>query len=101
MLASGGADGLIVLWDVAAQQRLDEPLRGHTEAVTSLAFNQDATMLASASWDQTAALWNTSLASWRRRGCALANRNLGQAEWKQFIGPDRPYERTCADLPPG
>jgi WD40 repeat protein len=39
-LASGGADGLIVLWDVKARQRLDEPLRGHTEAVTSLAFNQ-------------------------------------------------------------
>ena len=100
-LASGGADGSIVLWDVKAPQRLDEPLRGHTEAVTSLAFNQDATILASASWDGTTALWNTSLASWRQRGCALANRNLSQAEWKQFIGLDRPYQRTCSDLPPG
>ena len=31
----------------------------------------------------------------------MANRNLTQAEWKQFIGSDIPYKRTCPPLPLG
>ena len=31
--------------------------------------------------------------------CAEAGRNLTQAEWAQFVGPE-PYELTCPSLPP-
>ncbi len=30
--------------------------------------------------------------------CRRANRNLTQAEWKQYIG-DHPYRRTCPAFP--
>jgi hypothetical protein len=33
--------------------------------------------------------------SWQRRACAVANRNLTQGQWNQFVGADHPYERTC------
>ena len=31
---------------------------------------------------------------WPERACAIANRNLTEAEWEYYL-PDRPYETTC------
>jgi len=31
--------------------------------------------------------------------CERVWRNLTLAEWRQFMGPDLPYERTCPNLP--
>jgi hypothetical protein len=58
-------------------------------------------MLASASTDGTVRLWDVDLASWARRACEVANRNLTAAEWSQFIGASRDYRRTCENLPAG
>jgi hypothetical protein len=33
--------------------------------------------------------------------CTRVRRNLTQDEWRRFIGPAVPYERTCPDLPAG
>ena len=38
--------------------------------------------------------------SWMTRACRIAGRNLSQAEWRQYMG-DRPYRKTCPDLPAG
>jgi WD40 repeat protein len=37
-------------------------------------------------------------ASWERRACVVANRNLTRAEWQQYV-PGRPYEKVCRELP--
>ncbi len=46
-------------------------------------------------------LWKLNLEDWSTRACRIANRNLTQAEWEEFIGPDLPYQRTCPNLPSG
>ena len=46
ILASGGTDGTIRLWNVADQTQLGAPLTGHTGAVTDLDFSPDGTKLA-------------------------------------------------------
>jgi hypothetical protein len=46
-------------------------------------------------------LWPVTLDGWIRHACTLAKRNLTKDEWDQFVGPDRPYVRTCPDLPSG
>lgn len=33
--------------------------------------------------------------------CSAASRNLSRAEWKRFIGTERPYQRTCTQWPAG
>ena len=59
ILASGGGDGTVRLWNPDSGVNY-AVLRGHTEAVYSLAFSPDGTTLASGSPDETVRLWNVN-----------------------------------------
>jgi WD40 repeat protein len=94
MLASGGSDGSVLLWDPATGQLLGDPATWHNTPVQALAFAPDGTRMATGSSDGTA-YWDVDATSWAATACAIANRNLTQAEWTQLFG-SRPYEPTCA-----
>ena len=102
---AAASSNIITLWDVASRQPLGEPLRGHSGIVYSVAFSPLGKQLASASNDKTIRLWDTvtghRTSAKQERPCILANRNLSLAEWREFIGENFPYQRTCPDLPPG
>ncbi len=55
-VASGGDDGVILLWD-RKDGRWRDALRGHTGPITALAYSPDGAYLASASADGTLAVW--------------------------------------------
>lgn len=59
ILAAGGKDGRIDLWNVTGQTLLHS-LSGHSDAVRSLAFTKDGTRLFSGSSDKTLKLWHLS-----------------------------------------
>src|SRR6266702_5985515 len=59
LLASGGEDQTVRLWDVSSGQCL-KILQGHTHRVRSVAFSPDSDVLASGSEDQTVRLWDVS-----------------------------------------
>jgi len=57
LLASGGSDQTIDLWDITSGQ-LRQTLHGHTNSVLCLAFHPDGALLASGSTDGTVRLWS-------------------------------------------
>ncbi len=100
-LASGSRDNTVILWDVETRRPLGQPLARHASEVWSVAFSPVSPTLASGGRDKIIILWDVSVESWQDRACYIANRNLTQSEWDQFIGSDIPYARTCPDLPLG
>ncbi|MCL7037519.1 hypothetical protein MKW94_029279 [Papaver nudicaule] len=66
-LATCGMSGAAKLWRMPGVSRIGAPLKGHTEQVTDVAFSPAAPdLLATASADRTAILWNTEGACLRK-----------------------------------
>jgi WD40 repeat protein len=66
LLASGGGDKTVGLWD-AATGKVRSRLLGHQRDVTAIAFSPDSRMLASGSDDRTVRLWELATCKERRR----------------------------------
>jgi WD40 repeat protein len=98
ILASGGADGAIRLWNVADQTQLGAPLTGHTGRVTDLAFSPDGTKLMSTSDDQTLRLWPIQVPS-PEALCAKLTHNMSREQWNQVVAPEIEYIPVCPGLP--
>ncbi len=75
LMASGGQDGLLALWDMASGRNL-AMLEGHGAAILSLAFSPDGALLASGGDDATLRLWSLAGTSPRL-----------QAEWQPHQSP--------------
>ncbi len=63
------------------------------------AFSPDGRLLATASVNANAMLWEVDPAVWRERACAIAGRNLTREEWTLYLPSGRPYRPTCSEWP--
>lgn len=59
LLATGGADNTVRVWQTATGRELRN-LTGHAETVLALAFSPDGNLLASGSADNTVRVWNVA-----------------------------------------
>jgi WD40 repeat protein len=62
VLATGGDDNRVVLWDVRTQKKL-HTLEGHAGSIAALAFTRNASNLVSSGRDQVLRVWNVRM--WR------------------------------------
>ena len=97
-LVSGGWDRTLIAGDVASATQAFQ-LRRTEDRVNSVAWLPNGLQLVTAGGANRARLWDMDGAGWPARVCAVANRNLTHAEWRQFVGDQLPCARTCEALP--
>jgi hypothetical protein len=69
---------------------------GRTFALVSAALAPDGAHLFAVSTEGRDLRWDVSPASWSRRACAVAGRELTPSEWRDVL-PDRPYRAVCGE----
>jgi hypothetical protein len=84
-----------MLWDVATGAPIGR-LEGPSILVYNLAFSPDGALLASGG--DTVMIWEVDVDAWQTKACQVANRNLDEQEWRQYVG-DEEYHVTCPGLP--
>jgi WD40 repeat protein len=60
IIATGGRDGIIRLWDAATQQEIGSPMSSDASPIAAVAFSPDGTTLAAANTDGNVQLWDTA-----------------------------------------
>jgi WD40 repeat protein len=89
----------ITLWDVQANRQLVRPIFD-PRGFNNIQFSADGQYLAEAQVGGPVILRFVTPSGWAAEACRIADRNLTQAEWRQFVG-DAAYQRTCPNLPTG
>jgi hypothetical protein len=88
-----------LLWDVMTGHFLGVPLAGNKGRILHIAFRQNGRTLTSAASDASVISWETSLPSWIKNACEIANRNLSRGEWEEIVGRGVDYHPACPELP--
>jgi DNA-binding SARP family transcriptional activator/WD40 repeat protein len=93
-----GADETLRIYDVATRTQLgDSVALGDLQLEwAGAAIRSDGAELA-VDGKHGIVVWDLDPAHWVEAACALAGRDLQQAEWDQYIGDIAPYRRTCSD----
>jgi WD40 repeat protein/DNA-binding SARP family transcriptional activator len=95
MLATGGADGSVRLFDVRTQQQIGAPLPAVPNYPVAPEFSPDGAYLYAITGIGRAYRWDVRPASWARHACAVAGRVLTRAEWSDAL-PGRAYAPACS-----
>jgi len=105
LVSAFGSPFSFVLWDRARNELFAHPIsQQDTASLSSIALSPDGQQLVSVSLltnpphNGIFTLWDISIKLWREHACSIANRNLTQDEWKQFISY-LPYGKVCTNLP--
>jgi WD40 repeat protein len=93
VVATGGADGVVALWDGATGALLGSLTPGSAGVPVSPYFTE-AGQLSVAAADGTVYTFSTDVNAWIDFACQVAGRDLTEREWREAFGA-RPFRATC------
>jgi WD40 repeat protein len=96
LLASGGVDQAVKLWDPHTPDEAPVVIPSIMEWVRALAFSPDGHVLASVSTQGTVRLILPSSSELIVRTCERVGRVMTPEEWSAYM-QDEPYRETCTD----
>ena len=96
VLASSGGDSKIFLYDVPTGAPISRPLGPDSQSTTFLyaEFRPDRNEIVGYFSNGALHSWDLDPASWVRRACAIAGRDMTPEEWRRVL-PARPYRHVC------
>ncbi len=88
------------LWDLETRRQLGEPfvLNSDFNNYSVINFSLDGNTLIIINNNGGVKLLNVNPKYWAKKACAIVNRNFTQEEWQKYM-ENRPYEKTCPNLP--
>jgi WD40 repeat protein len=102
ILASGGEDQTVTLWDISDPQNPVKKysFKGNSDVILNggLFLMANEKILVSASQNEVI-FWDINPQSWLEKACNIAGRNFTKLEWQQLVGSEIPYHATCPNLP--
>lgn len=100
-LAWASQNNRVRLWDVKTSQLVGQFVGGGYGVDQGLAFSPDGKWLASSSANDHVFLWDINFPSWLSSACSIANRNLTDTEWAEYVrnmDDDDKYHETCSKI---
>jgi WD40 repeat protein len=94
---------LVTLWDMKQDEEIIRFNMSYVDFVEQFAFSENSdTLVAIVGLLGPGPLWllgwDLSIQSWMVQACSIANRDLTQEEWHQYIGEKYEYKSVCSDV---
>jgi WD40 repeat protein len=99
-VVSQSADAKLALWDATTGVPTAVVQPGPASVGAVAGYSDDGHTVIVAYDDGSIVSFETDPKAWESHACEVAGRNLTRDEWRDAF-PDRAYERTCPQFPPG
>jgi WD domain, G-beta repeat len=99
-MVSQAGDGKLALWDATTGVPIAVAQPGPASVGAETSYRDDGHTVIVAYDDGSTLSFETDPQVWEAYACEVTGRNLTQDEWRDAF-PDRAYERTCPQFPPG
>ena len=96
VLAAGGNDGKLTLWDPAAKRPIGAPLTAYSNSLLALTYSSDGKRVIAGDAGGAVVAWNVDPSSWEQQACEIANPNMERDEWTRYVGNGVPFQSVCA-----
>jgi energy-coupling factor transporter ATP-binding protein EcfA2 len=94
-LLSASADGSSMLWNLEAVNQQQVTFDSHGGWVFQAGFNSTGSEIITADATGSIRHFPVRMDFYASKLCSSVNRNLSEIEWKNFVGDDVPYSKTC------